>query len=1339
MKITDLHIDGFGVWSNVSLNGLSPDVTVFYGPNEAGKSTMLQFVRSICFGYSPDRRRFFPPTHGGRPGGSLSIAANQNKFIVARHDDGVNLTQPNSTTLGTLQVTTPEGVAQPDAAWRTLLAGLDEATFNNVFAVGLREIQELNTLSDTAASQYLYDISAGRDRVSLGDVLRELDQGRSRLIGGSAETPPLIADLSLQRDRLQAEVDDLKGRTPHFGRVAAQANSLKQECDALEGEIARLQQHLRVYDVTGSLRPKWDERQSVEHQLVSLGQVEHLSPTVLSNLDRLNRRLRISRKRHAKAVGELRVLKGEHAALRVNKPLLKQSPRIEVLAEQAPFITALDKQIETLEEELMELEQGHHTRKQQLGLSGHVPTATAALLSASAATITGHAHSLHSLPASGATGLQRGWSYFRPTASRLKTARQRHQEAQKELLNHKQTATEVKTQVSSKLAGRSQPEITTELEKAGNLVTQLRRRIQLEDRLKQLGLQKTELDNHVEGSYEEVLIPVPAIVTLVSVFAIGVLMFVTGTYSGSYNQSRWGWFFGVVGLLLTAGVGAYKWFYEHNADQHVDNCSRQLETLLQQTKESEQERDALDLELPKGGGPLIARLQSAEQQLASLQELLPLHNHKQTTELTARSVEERARSAEDEYQKAKQNWRKLLRIAGLDENLSPSDVAQRTREEEHRVHSHHHQNLAEQREQQKLALEHAAKREELVGIERLVGSKREEIASRRREHEAVTSRVKQLLTDAGLMTVGRHPLEQLAQLRKEVDEQRMLLVRRKKMRARHKTLRRDAEKYGKYVNTFRRQRIKMLRLAGVANPAELRRRADTFAKCENLRKQREELTLDINAALNGAFPEDVLREHLGSAPDQFDSRRSETDGRLQVAQQRYAACLQQRGELAAQSKSLMEDRRLQHKQLELACVNEKLNEATEHWQVLATTSNLLENTRREFETERQPETLKEASEYLHKLTEGRYRRVWTPLSEPTLRVDDSEGHTHAVEQLSRGTREQMFLALRLALVALYARRGTNLPLVLDDVLVNYDTNRARAAAEVLRDFAAEGHQLLIFTCHEHIHDLFAELNIDARFLPSNGDPSRTVAAPQPVKRRVRRERQPRTERPVERPIERLEVIMDPPQPPMPRYIPLAVLNPHIVQRPVVQAPVVQAPVVRPVVAMPPAPKLPPRPPRVHVERFRPELVPAPVVIAPPPVVTPQPVLLPPVAPRPRSEPVRHLRVELERPYSPPFVEHRRIDPPQERSLIYFQKAKWTAEEFDGELEDWVAVRGRPEDVAVRRVVARPVPVATAPPVVAIRQGYAPEIIVEQHEVIERHEPRYTPGMERFDDEIPGIA
>ena len=62
----------------------------------------------------------------------------------------------------------------------------------------------------------------------------------------------------------------------------------------------------------------------------------------------------------------------------------------------------------------------------------------------------------------------------------------------------------------------------------------------------------------------------------------------------------------------------------------------------------------------------------------------------------------------------------------------------------------------------------------------------------------------------------------------------------------------------------------------------------------------------------------------------------------------------------------------------------------------ATTAHVLDVVRHRYEQERQPETLQEASGYLDRLTEGRYRRVWTPLGEETLMVDDAQGNVMRV-------------------------------------------------------------------------------------------------------------------------------------------------------------------------------------------------------------------------------------------------------------------------------------------------------------------------------------------------------
>jgi len=78
---------------------------------------------------------------------------------------------------------------------KVLLSNIDETIFNNIFAVGLREMQELGALSDTAAAELLYNLSAGLDRISLVEVMGELETSRNRILdrsGGPCQIVQLL-------------------------------------------------------------------------------------------------------------------------------------------------------------------------------------------------------------------------------------------------------------------------------------------------------------------------------------------------------------------------------------------------------------------------------------------------------------------------------------------------------------------------------------------------------------------------------------------------------------------------------------------------------------------------------------------------------------------------------------------------------------------------------------------------------------------------------------------------------------------------------------------------------------------------------------------------------------------------------------------------------------------------------------------------------------------------------------------------------------------------------------------------------------------------------------------
>lgn len=167
---------------------------------------------------------------------------------------------------------------------------------------------------------------------------------------------------------------------------------------------------------------------------------------------------------------------------------------------------------------------------------------------------------------------------------------------------------------------------------------------------------------------------------------------------------------------------------------------------------------------------------------------------------------------------------------------------------------------------------------------------------------------------------------------------------------------------------------------------------------------------------------------------------------------------------------------------QLAQVSAERLQAARKWGVYAAAGALVKEARRRYERNRQPTALHVASEVFARVTDGRYVELRATatvdnrsgVDAPVLVAVDGAGQAWAVEQLSRGAREQVYLALRLALLRDYAARGVILPVVLDDPLVNFDRARFDAVFAILRE-EAEGGQFFYLTCHDDV----AALAVDA--------------------------------------------------------------------------------------------------------------------------------------------------------------------------------------------------------------------------------------------------------------------
>ncbi|MFA9459897.1 AAA family ATPase [Thiohalorhabdus methylotrophus] len=199
-----------------------------------------------------------------------------------------------------------------------------------------------------------------------------------------------------------------------------------------------------------------------------------------------------------------------------------------------------------------------------------------------------------------------------------------------------------------------------------------------------------------------------------------------------------------------------------------------------------------------------------------------------------------------------------------------------------------------------------------------------------------------------------------------------------------------------------------------------------------------------------------------------------------------------REEAARLDRDLEEGRALQDVGLiqgRIADIEQEMEEAEREHDRLRLLERLVREADRRFREAHQPDVLRRASAYLADVTGGRYTHLLMEEGggSDALCVRDAEGRQHMVDgesaELSRGTRDQVFFALRLAVADHLDSSHERLPLLLDEVLVHWDGARQEAGLQGLLQMAGD-RQVVLFTCHREFGERMARLlNTEPLSLP----------------------------------------------------------------------------------------------------------------------------------------------------------------------------------------------------------------------------------------------------------------
>jgi uncharacterized protein YhaN len=263
------------------------------------------------------------------------------------------------------------------------------------------------------------------------------------------------------------------------------------------------------------------------------------------------------------------------------------------------------------------------------------------------------------------------------------------------------------------------------------------------------------------------------------------------------------------------------------------------------------------------------------------------------------------------------------------------------------------------------------------------------------------------------------------------------------------------------------------RNAGVADNEALERAERRSEEARTVTRDLAETEDDLRRHGEGqSLPE--LEAQAAEAPrDRLRPRLVEIEGEVEELEESYKEVCHQVGRLEQGLQSLEQDERAAEAAAEAEQQLSKIKSFTRTFVRKKLAAELLLREIRRYREANQGPVISRASQLFCRLTLGQHERLQIGFSaddEPVLLCIDAEQRQVQVDALSDGARDQLYLALRLASLERFAEHREPLPLLLDDVLIHFDDDRARAALQVLGEFASTT-QVLFFTHHTRLLEL----------------------------------------------------------------------------------------------------------------------------------------------------------------------------------------------------------------------------------------------------------------------------
>ena len=241
MRVRGVNIRSFGALRERRYE-LSDGMTVFHGPNESGKTTTMEFIRSVLV---PSNKRNQYPERDKSDSGTLTYEQDGQTRTVSLTYRSVEGERP----------VMPTGTDDPQL-------------YRSVFAMTSRDLDDERVLTEGGIRSRFLTVPGGESMPAARDAAAEKWETN---LGKRSNSRSRVIALESEIDKLEEDIAQARSVTDQYGALDARRKELGSRLGELSAESERSVEAKRVHDVYQSNRGNYERLSALEEERSNLG------------------------------------------------------------------------------------------------------------------------------------------------------------------------------------------------------------------------------------------------------------------------------------------------------------------------------------------------------------------------------------------------------------------------------------------------------------------------------------------------------------------------------------------------------------------------------------------------------------------------------------------------------------------------------------------------------------------------------------------------------------------------------------------------------------------------------------------------------------------------------------------------------------------------------------------------------------------------------------------------------------------------------------------------------------------------------------------------------------